>query len=42
VHDAGLAPVEIPSSARRQLINRKGSDFLHGLILIGQGKMALN
>jgi len=31
-----------PSSTWRELISGRGSDFLHGLIVIGQGGMALN
>lgn len=31
-----------PSSTWRELISRKGSDFLHCLIVTGQGAVALN
>jgi len=31
-----------PSSTQRELINRREIDFIHGLIVIGQGRMDLN
>ena len=31
-----------PSSTSRKLMSRRGADFSHGLIVIGQGEMALN